>query len=202
MPDQVPEIYVSIDVESNGPAPGLYSMLSLGLCAFEPFPEDGVHEVGSFSANLELLPHAMEHPETMAWWAKNPEAYARTRENVQDPREAMRKAVAWAKGLPGTPVLAGYPILYDGMFLLWYMHAFAGECPFGFSGVDVASYSMPVMHRAYRDCKVKNMPAHWLAGRRPGLKHVALDDARDQGRMLLNIMSDANGMPPNIWEQD
>ena len=32
----MPEIYVSIDIESDGPVPGLNSMLSLGAVAFDP----------------------------------------------------------------------------------------------------------------------------------------------------------------------
>ena len=195
-----PEIYVSIDVESDGPAPGLYSMLSIGLRAYSPFAPGALEAGLAYEANLHRLPDAKQHPETMAWWAKHPEAYARTRQNPRDPAEVMREIAAWAKVLPGTPRLVGYPILYDGMFLLWYMHAFAGECPFGFSGVDVASYAMPVMHREYGDCKVKNMPPHWLAGRRPGLTHGAADDAQDQGRMFVNMLHDVDGLPPPQWE--
>ena len=66
------ECYVSIDIEADGPAPGLNSMLSLGAAAFAG---DGTL-ADTFSANLETLPEAREDPKTMRWWAKQPEAWA------------------------------------------------------------------------------------------------------------------------------
>ena len=50
----MPEIYVSTDVEADGPIPGPHSMLSFGSAAF--FPDKTLHT--TFSANLELLPGA------------------------------------------------------------------------------------------------------------------------------------------------
>ena len=67
------ECYVSIDIEADGPVPGLNSMLSLGAAAFTG---DGAL-VDTFSANLEALPEAHEDPKTMRWWAEQPEAWAR-----------------------------------------------------------------------------------------------------------------------------
>ena len=42
------EIYVSTDVETDGPIPGVYSMLSIGSAAY--LPDKTLH--GGFSANL------------------------------------------------------------------------------------------------------------------------------------------------------
>ena len=58
------EIYVSTDVETDGPIPGVNSMLSLGSAAY-------MHDktlISTFSANLETLPDAIADPKTMAWW--------------------------------------------------------------------------------------------------------------------------------------
>jgi len=46
------EIYVSTDVEADGPIPGPYSMLSFGSAAYRP----DKHLLGTFTANLEQLP--------------------------------------------------------------------------------------------------------------------------------------------------
>lgn len=35
--------------------------------------------VSTFSANFETLPDAKGHPDTMAWWATQPEAWAACR---------------------------------------------------------------------------------------------------------------------------
>jgi hypothetical protein len=46
------EIYVSTDVEADGPIPGPNSMLSFGSAAYT----GGKKLIGTFSANLETLP--------------------------------------------------------------------------------------------------------------------------------------------------
>ncbi len=52
------EIYVSTDVETDGPIPGPHSMLSIGSAAF--LADKSL--VGTFTANLETLPGATGHP--------------------------------------------------------------------------------------------------------------------------------------------
>jgi hypothetical protein len=73
----MPEIYVSTDVETDGPIPGPHSMFS---CASAAYAADK-RLLGTFSANLELLPGASGHPETMRWWAGRSEAWAACRES-------------------------------------------------------------------------------------------------------------------------
>lgn len=105
------EIYVSTDVEADGQIPGPHSMLSFGSAAFTP---DG-KMISTFTVNLELLPNAKRHPDTMAWWKKNETAWAETRKNIQPPQIAMRDYLVWLKSLPGKPIFVGYPAAYDFM---------------------------------------------------------------------------------------
>ena len=56
------ECYISVDIESE-PIPGVHSMLSLGAAALDA---EG-NAKGTWSANLEQLPGAAEHPRTMRW---------------------------------------------------------------------------------------------------------------------------------------
>ena len=71
----MPEIYVSTDVETDGPIPGPYSLLSFASAAYR----SDKTLIGTFAANLETLPGAVGHPETMAWWRTQPEAWAEAR---------------------------------------------------------------------------------------------------------------------------
>jgi hypothetical protein len=59
----MPEIYVSTDVETDGPIPGPHSMLSFASAAYTADKQ----LLSTLSANLELLPDAVGHPETMRW---------------------------------------------------------------------------------------------------------------------------------------
>ena len=77
------EVYVSTDVETDGPIPGPHSMLSFASAAYLP---DKIL-VSTFTANLHTLPDARGDPSTMAWWQQHPEAWAATRTDLEDPAE-------------------------------------------------------------------------------------------------------------------
>ena len=70
------EHYIGVDVEVDGPVPGLHSMLSLGASAYNAWGQ----RVGKFLANLETLPDATTDVLTMAWWKAQPEAWKRAGE--------------------------------------------------------------------------------------------------------------------------
>ena len=81
------EIYVSTDVEADGPIPGPHSMLSFASAAYRADKT----LVSTFTANLETLPGAKPHPATMDWWNQRRDAYEATRRNTLDPAEATRR---------------------------------------------------------------------------------------------------------------
>jgi hypothetical protein len=85
----MPEIYVSTDIEADGPIPGPHSMLSFASAAY--LPDKKLH--GSYSANLVTLPGAAGDPRTMDWWKTKPEAWAACRANAREPAEVMPEYV-------------------------------------------------------------------------------------------------------------
>jgi hypothetical protein len=176
------EVYVSTDVETDGPIPGPHSMLSFASVALDA---EG-HELGVFSRNLETLPGAEGHPDTLAWWRENPAAWASCRADPQPPAVAMKDYVRWVKELPGRPVFVAYPAGFDFLFVYWYLIRFAGESPFSHSALDIKTYAMALLRKPYRDSVKRNMPRRWF----PSLPHthVALDDAREQGLLFVNML--------------
>lgn len=178
------EIYVSTDVETDGPIPGPNSMLSFGSAAYLP---DG-NLMSTFSANLETLPDAQGDPETLKWWESQPEAWAEARTDPQPPREAMSQYVQWIKGLPGKPVFVAYPAGFDFLFVYWYLIRFAGESPFSFSALDIKTYAMALLKKEYRASSKRNMPRHWFADLPH--THKALDDAIEQGALFCNMLQE------------
>ena len=188
----MPEIYVSTDVETDGPIPGPHSMLSFGSAAFTP----DKRLLGTFEANLHPLPGAAGHPETMAWWRGHPEAWAAHRQNLRDPAEALPAYVAWVYTLPGTPVFVAYPAGFDFLFMYWYMIRFAGDSPFSFSALDMKTFAMAVLGGEYRQATKRSMPRAWFEDRPH--THKALDDALGQGVLFCNMLAAHRGQkkPP------
>jgi hypothetical protein len=177
------EIYVSTDVEADGPIPGPNSMLSFASAAYRA--EKTL--IATFEANLETLPGAQGDHKTMEWWKTQPEAWAACRANARDPSVVMPEYVSWVKKLPGKPVFVAYPAAYDFMFVYWYMMRFAGESPFSHSALDIKTYAMALLGTEYRDSVKRNMPSDWFD--ELSHIHVALDDAKGQGALFCNMLA-------------
>ncbi|MBK6518068.1 MAG: exonuclease [Polyangiaceae bacterium] len=184
------EIYVSTDVEADGPIPGPHSMLSFGSAAYR----SDKTLVGTFSRNLETLPDATPDPKTAAWWEGQPEAWAACRKEPCPPADAMRDYAAWLRGLPGKPVFVGYPAAYDFMFVYWYLIRFVGQSPFSHSALDIKTFAMAVMGTEYRGSSKEQMPAEWFDP--VPHTHVALDDAIGQGALFCNMLAASRAKPP------
>jgi hypothetical protein len=178
------EIYVSTDIEADGPIPGPNSMLSFGSAAFEV---NGTL-VSTFTRNLETLEGASGDPETMRWWSGQQAAWEACRTNTVSPQAAMPEYCQWLKGLPGKPVFVGYPASYDQMFIHWYNIKFAGEDPMGFSGIDMKTYAMCLLGTSFKDTSKRNMPKRWFSDDRHD--HVALGDAIGQGKLFLSMLQE------------
>lgn len=178
------EIYVSTDVETDGPIPGVNSLLSFGsaaYCADKTL-------LGTFTANLETLPGATADPKTMAWWTTEPAAWATCRQNLEKPESALPRYLAWVKALPGKPVFVGYPVAYDFMFVYWYLIRFTGESPFSHSALDIKTYAMALLKQPYRASAKRNMPKRWFDA--TPHTHEALADAIEQGALFCNMLQE------------
>lgn len=178
----MPEIYISTDVETDGPIPGPNSMLSLAAAAFNAEKQ----LISTFSANLETLPGAKPDPKTAAWWATQPEAWRACRTDLEAPESAMRRYAAWVHSLPGQPVFVAYPVGFDFLFVTWYLIYFTGENPFGKSALDMKSFAMALLGCDFQSCSKRTMPQHWFDPLPH--THVALDDAIEQGTLFCNML--------------
>jgi 3' exoribonuclease, RNase T-like len=176
------EIYVSTDIETDGPVAGKHSLLSIGSAAYLADKE----LLGTFSANLETLPASAPDPKTAAWWATHPEAWSACRQNLEAPAVALKRYVAWLKAFGGRPVFVGYPAAFDFSFVYWYLTEFASENPFGYSAIDIKTYAMALLRKPYRACGKQSMPPEWFDP--VSHTHVALDDAIEQGRLFCNML--------------
>jgi hypothetical protein len=177
-----PDIYVSTDIETDGPVPGVNSMLSLGSAAF--FADKTL--VNTFSVNLETLPDAKPDEKTLAWWQTQPDAWQACRQNLQSPEQAMQQYCQWLEQLPGNIIFVGYPLAFDFRFVDYYLHRFAGRNPFGYASIDIRSYIMGMRNVPYRQAGKHRLPKDWFDDLPH--THIALDDAIEQGALFCNIL--------------
>jgi hypothetical protein len=185
------EIYVSTDVETDGPIPGPHSMLSLGSAAWRVLA--GRKElVSTFEANLETLPGAEGHPDTIRWWTSQPEAWKICRTDPKPPEEVMKRFSSWLRELPGVPVFVAWPLGFDFTFVYWYLMRFTGRSPFQHHGIDIRSYAMAMLGGGYKDHIKECLPRRWFD---EGLPHThrSLDDAIEQGALFCNMLMENQG---------
>lgn len=179
------EIYVSTDVEADGPIPGPHSMLTVASAAYR----SDKTLIATFSANLETLPGAAPDPRTMEWWKDFPEAWAKCRENPRAPEQVLVEYLAWLKALPGRPVFVGWPAGWDFMWVYWYLVRFTQERPFRETALDIRSYAMGMRNTDFHRTTRSYLPKRWFD---PSLTHthVALDDALEQGAVFCNMFAE------------
>lgn len=182
-----PELYASIDIETNGPVPGLNSMLSLGVVLFGQSDE----EVSDYYMKFDYLPEASANPDTMEWWAKNVEAYHEATINPRPVRYAVLRLVDWLDAWAENHRLVAIarPASFDFPFVNYYCHRFAGRNPFGHRCLDIRSYINGILNQPdYYGMQMDDVEAIIGTIDRPGLMpHKAVDDARKQGRLFCAV---------------
>ncbi|NDU73613.1 exonuclease [Actinomadura sp. DSM 109109] len=186
------EVYISVDVEADGPIPGPYSMLSFGmsLCGiagghgFEPVDPAET----TFYAELRPISDAYV-PEALAVSGLDRDHLAA---EGREPGEAMGAASSWvtaaATAADASPVLVAYPLGFDWMFLYWYWMRFteAGS-PFGHSRhLDLKSVYATKARTSITRSTRRRMPAHLLPDRPH--THNALDDAIEQAELFQHLV--------------
>ncbi len=182
-------IYCFLDIEVDGPTPGVNSMLSLGFAAFD---EDGC-ELDVFEINLDALEGARGAENVMAWWRTQPEAWAHIRHNTVPPAAGMERCLSWLESLGPELALAAHPLMFDGIWLDWYLRRFCNasvfrgpfriRCPFVGAGVDVPSYVQAALNLEYLGDRPE-----YPAEVRGGLAHThkPVDDARGHAALYFN----------------
>lgn len=189
MADALPDLYVSADIETDGPIPGEYSMLSFAFClasrfdgkAFEPY-EPGWET--TFYVELKPISENFKQ-EALDVNGLDREALS---VSGREPEDAMQEAADWiasrAKG--ARPVLVLYPLSFDWSFLHWYFIRFTGESPFGHSScLDIRSLYLAGARTTFDQASRPSMPPE-LQPKRPHTHHAA-DDAQEQAELFNNV---------------
>lgn len=181
--------YFSVDIETDGPIPGDFSMLSFGLAVAGRF--DGARfdafDPAKHTFYAELRPTA-EHwlPEALEVSGLNRDALARA---GRDPADAMTEAARWVREQSGgdRPVMVGFPLVFDWMFAYWYFERFApGGSPFGFSaGLDMKTMYQQKAGVVLSEAGKDDLPAR-LRGS-ASHDHHALHDAIEQAGIFQRL---------------
>lgn len=194
------DLYISADIETDGPIPGPYSMLSLGLAVAGRY--DGKRFVRTTSEEqtlyLELKPIS-EDFQVEAMRVNGLDRDRLVREGCE-PTDAMRQAASWIDEMArqDRAVVVAYPVAFDWAFMFWYFIRFTGSSPFGYSSCLDIRTLYQAKARTVHDLSGKASMPSWLLPTNAHT-HNALDDAIEQAELFANVFEyvlDLRG-PPN-----
>lgn len=180
MTDVRPETLISVDVETAGPNPAQYSMLSIGACLVDD-PSSGFY--------VELKPLTDDALESsLAVSGLSMEKLATEGLTAVD---AMRQFEDWVQLVTprgNVPIFVAFNAVFDWMFVDSYFQRFLKRNPFGHSALDMKAYYMGKTGGTWAGTSMRVLSPLYLEGRY--LSHNALGDARDQAELFRRMRED------------
>lgn len=183
------DAYFSADVETDGPIPGPYSILSFSLVYAGTFDGSLFKRPVTYDEYIyeELKPISDNFdPEALR---VNGLDRSRLRLEGVDPENAMTNASRWVRKVSGIaqPVLVAYPLSFDWTWLYWYFVRFSSDgSPFNYSRCyDIKTAlavkaGIPISESGRSRLHAPLLPAHKHT-------HHARDDAIEQAEIFANI---------------
>ncbi|MDF2192556.1 3'-5' exoribonuclease [Paraflavitalea sp. CAU 1676] len=160
--------YIMVDIESDGPIPGDYSMICFGAVLVQ----DGLDK--TFYGQLKPISDKFI-PEALA-------VSGFTREQTlafDDPKTVMENFGAWLKAhVKDRPVFISDNNGFDWMFICWYFHHFTGANPFGHSSYNLGSLYKGLVKDTFQNFKHLRKTTH---------THHPVDDAKGNAEALLTL---------------
>lgn len=172
------EIFICVDIETAGPVPSRYAMLSIGACLVYNTSENFYIELKP--DRNEVIPEALSISGLVM---------EELQQKGTKPADAMRAFADWIKGVtpePSRPLFVAFNAPFDWMFINDYFHRYLGVNPFGHSALDIKAYFMGQMGVNWADTSMQRISSFFLEERR--LTHNALRDAQDQAEIFLKIL--------------
>ena len=166
-----------VDIESDGPCPGLYSMVSFGAVIVEP--------------GLNRTFYGQCRPISEKWVPEALAVSGHTREECMDfprPEEMMEKFRKWVtenskmRNFRGRQVPDARFVAdnngFDWQFINYYFHRYCGDNPFGFSSTNLGSLYKGMVKDVFKNFKHLRKTKH---------THHPVDDAKGNAEALLTM---------------
>jgi len=175
------EYFIIVDVETAGPFPDQYALLTIGACSLaEP----------RHSFYIELQP---DKPSV------DPAAVAVNRLSIPElthsgtpPINAMQAFADWLRLIVpqrNIPIFTAFNAPFDWMFINDYFQRYLGVNPFGYKALDIKAYYMGMKHVSFEQT------SHAAISKRYGLaqsfSHHALEDAFQEAGLFSAILAEA-----------
>ena len=160
--------YIMVDIESDGPIPGDYSMISFGAVVVDEA--------------LDRTFYGQLKPISEKWIPEALAVSGHSREETltfDDPKQVMSDFKDWiTENSKGKPLFISDNNGFDWMFVCWYFHHFLRENPFEHSSQNMGSMYKGLVKDAFKNFKHLRETKH---------THHPVDDARGNAEALWKM---------------
>jgi hypothetical protein len=158
--------WIVVDVESDGPVPPKYSLVSFGAVIVEPSLSK------TFYGQIKPI-----SPEFIADALAVSGHSRQQHESFEDPREVMLRFHEWLQqNSAGRPIFVSDNVAFDWQWINYYFHTYVGENPFGHSGRRIGDLYAGL---------VKDTFAQWRHLKKTPHTHHPVDDAKGNAEAIL-----------------
>jgi DNA polymerase III alpha subunit (gram-positive type) len=158
--------YIMVDIESDGPIPGDYSMICFGAVIVQP--------------GLSKTFYGKLRPISDRWIPEALAVSGFTREQAMgfdDPKDVMARFKAWvAENAGKRPMFVSDNNGFDWQFVNWYFHHFTGGNPFGHSSTNLGSLYKGLVKDTFQNFKHLRNTTH---------THNPVDDAMGNAEAMI-----------------
>jgi len=175
------DFYIVVDVETSGPTPEQYALLSIGACTISD-PRQTFY--------IELQPDADDALEEAM--RINKFSLDDLRRSGMSPREALEQFSGWIhEVLPENrkPVFTAFNAPFDWMFVNHYFYKYLGLNPFGHKALDIKAYYMGVYGVSWSDTSHNRISEKLTLNQE--LPHHALKDAVVEADLFEMILEES-----------
>lgn len=160
-----------VDIESDGPIPGDYSMICFGAVVVEP--------------DLNRTFYGRLHPISDRYVSEALAVSGFTREETlqfEPPETVMVQFTDWLQSVSrNRAIFVADNNGFDWQFINWYFHHFTGKNPFGFSSMNLGSLYKGLVKDASKNFKHLRRTRH---------THNPVDDAIGNAEALLTMKAE------------
>jgi len=163
--------YIMVDIESDGPIPGDYSMISIGAVIVEKELNRTFYgKLKPISSNYiedALKVSGFTREETLTF---------------DEPKTVILNFKEWIENnSKGKPFFISDNNGFDWQFVNWYFHHFLGDNPFGYSSTNLGSLYKGMVNDMFKNFKHLRKTKH---------THNPVDDAMGNAEALLYMKNE------------
>lgn len=162
---------ISVDIESDGPIPGDYSMISFGAVIVDP--------------QLDKTFYGQLKPISNRWIPEALSVSGHSREETlrfSDPSDVMTDFDSWlSQHCKSRPFFFSDNNGFDWQFINWYFHHFLGKNPFGHSSNNIGSLYKGLVGDMFKNFKHLRKTQH---------THHPVEDAMGNAEALLHMKNE------------